>query len=184
MHRIIFTVLALILSTGIWVQGQELSRKEKKQIRKEQQEAELEQKAALTALMVEHHMFVLEADRLRDKRGNTVNVPSNLNFIASDSVVGVIQIGSHQYVGSNGVGGITVEGQIANYEFTHNEKNGTYNISYNVRSSVGYYDVRISVFRDGRADATVSSNWPGRVNYQGYLVPPSESRVWQGTSIY
>jgi len=167
-------------------QEQELSRKEQrklqKQLKKEQQQEELAQKAALVQLMVEHHAFVLEADRLTDKRGNMANVPAMLNFVAADSVSGVIQIGSNAYVGMNGVGGITVEGTLANYEYSRNEKNGTYMVSYNVRSSVGNYDVRMTVFPDARAQATISSNWPGRVNYSGRLVPPAASRVWKGTT--
>ena len=176
----------MIFTVAAFAQEQEMSKKEQrqlqKQLKKEQQQEELAQKAALVALMMEHHAFVLEADRLMDKRGNMANVPSTLNFVAADSVRGVIQIGSHSYVGMNGVGGITVEGDLANYSYTRNEKNGTYSVSYNVRSSVGNYDVRMTVFSDSRAEATVSSNWPGRVSYSGYLVPPGASRVWEGTT--
>jgi hypothetical protein len=186
MKRILFTGLAVIFSVAAIAQEQELSKSEQrqlqKQLKKEQQQEELAQKAALVALMVEHHAFVLEADRLISKRGDVVNVPSNLNFVAADSVNGVIQIGSYSYVGMNGVGGITVDGNLANYSYTRNEKNGTYAVSYNVRSSVGNYDVRMTVFPDTRAEATVSSNWPGRVSYSGYLVPPFSSRVWKGTT--
>jgi len=136
----------------------------------------------LTRLMVEHQQFVLEADQLRDKRGNTVNVSSMINFIACDSVNGVIQIGSNSYVGMNGVGGITIEGPISNYKYELNEKNGTYSVSYNVRSSTGNYDVRMTVFGEGRADASVSSSWPGRLSYSGYLVRPATSKVYKGMS--
>ena len=188
MKKILLVVLALLVGLPGFAQEQELTKKEQrqlqKQLKKEQQEEQARQQAALISLMVEYRRFVLEADRLRDKRGNTVNVPSNLNFVASDSITGVIQIGSHQYVGSNGVGGITVEGTITNYQFSRHEKSGTYTVSYNIRSSTGHYDIQMSVFPDGRADATVSSNWPGRVNYSGYLVPPAQSRVWKGTTRY
>ena len=132
--------------------------------------------------MMEYHRFVLEADQLRDKRGNTVNVSSMINFIASDSITGVIQIGSNQYVGMNGAGGITIEGTISNYKMTHNEKNGTYNVTYTVLSSLGAFTVQLTAYTGGRADATVSSNWPGKVNYSGYLVPPSVSKVYKGLS--
>jgi hypothetical protein len=134
--------------------------------------------------MVQQQRFVLEADRLRDKRGSTVNVPSTLNFIAVDSLDGVLQIGSNAYVGLNGVGGITVEGSVTGYEFKLNERNGSYNVKYFLRSPSGSYDVQMVVFGDGRADATVSSTWPGKLNYSGFLVPPGASRVWKGTSRY
>lgn len=186
MKTVISITMSVLLSLTAFGQDQELSRKEQRklqrELKKEQQQEELKQKAALVELMVKHHAFVLEADRLTDKRGNVANVSPMLNFVAADSVSGVIQIGSHSYVGMNGVGGITVEGTLANYKFSQNERNGTYQVSYNVRSSVGNYDVRMTVFPDTRAEATVSSNWPGKVNYSGFLVPPGSSRVWKGTT--
>ena len=168
--------------------AQELSKKEQrklnKELKKEEKAKEAAAQAAVVQLMVEYQRFVLEADRLRDKRGTTVNVPSTLNFIAVDSLNGVLQIGSNAYVGLNGVGGITVEGSVAGYEYKLNEKNGSYNVKYFLRSPSGSYDVQMVVFGDGRADATVSSTWPGKLNYSGFIVPPAASRVWKGTSRY
>lgn len=186
MKQILVLSLALFMAIPVFTQAQELSKKEQKalqkQLKKEQQADQAAQQMAITELMVLHQKFVLEADRLRDKRGNTINVSSMINFIACDSVNGVIQIGSNSYAGMNGVGGITVEGPISNYKYELNEKNLTYIVSYNVRSSSGTYDVRMTVFGEGRADAIVSSNWPGRVNYSGYMVPPIASKVYKGTS--
>lgn len=184
MKQFIIFLIAFLLAAPAF--SQELSNKEQrklqKQLKKEQQAEEAAKTAAVVGLMVEYQRFVLEADQLRDKRGNTVNVSPSINFIACDSINGVIQIGSNSYVGQNGVGGITVEGPISNYKYTTNEKNGTYNVSYNVRSTVGHYDVRMTVFSNGRGDATVSSTWPGQLNYIGNLVPPSISKVYKGTS--
>lgn len=184
MKQIFIFLVAVLLAVPAF--SQELSKKEQrklqKQLKKEQQAEEAAKTAAVVGLMVEYQQFVLEADRLRDKRGNTVNVSPSINFIACDSITGVIQIGSNAYVGLNGVGGITVDGPISNYKYTRIEKNGTYNVTYNVRTVVGNYDVRMTVFSDGRADATVSSSWPGQLNYSGYLMPPAVSKVYKGMS--
>jgi hypothetical protein len=186
MKSILILTAALMLTMP--AAAQELSKKEQrklnKELKKEQKAKEAEAKAAVVQLMVEQQRFVLEADRLRDKRGSTVNVPSTLNFIAVDSLDGVLQIGSNAYVGLNGVGGITLEGSVTGYEFKLNERNGSYNVKYFLRSPSGSYDVQMVVFGDGRADATVSSTWPGKLNYSGFLVPPGASRVWKGTSRY
>jgi len=155
-----------------------------KELKKEQEAEEAARKSEIVNWMVENHRFVLEADRLRDKYGNTSYVSSMINFLAADSVSGVIQIGSDRYVGLNGVGGITVEGRISSYEYSHNEKNGTYNIRYYLGAPTGNYDVNMVVFSDGRAQATVTSTWPGKLNYLGYLVPPANSRVFKGTTVY
>ena len=116
MKKIIFAGLAITLTISAFSQEQELSRKEQRKIQKElkkEQQAEMATKRAVeVGLMVEYGRFVLEANKLRDKRGNTVDVPAMLNFIATDSTTGVIQIGSYQYVGLNGVGGLTIEGPL------------------------------------------------------------------------
>ena len=186
MKSITILLAALIISAS--GMAQELSKKEQrqlnKQLKKEQKAKEAATKAVITKILVEGQRFVLEADRLRDKRGNTVNVPATLNFIAVDSLSGVLQIGSNSYVGRNGVGGITEEGTVSDYSYKLNEKSGIYTVTYYLRSPSGNYDVNMVVYRDGRADATVSSNWPGKLNYSGYLVAPGASRVFQGSTRY
>jgi hypothetical protein len=186
MKRVLIIILAASMLIPAFAQEQELSKKEQKalqkQLKKEQEAEEATKRALMVGLMIEHRKFVLEADRLQDSRGNSANVSSMINFVACDSVNGVVQIGSDLYIGGNGVGGITVEGPIGNYKSSYNEKNGTYSISYNIRSNIGAYDVRISIYGEGRAEATVTSNWPGRLNYSGYLVTPAVSKVYKGMS--
>ena len=185
MKRVLIFVFAVLLTLPAFTQ--ELSKKERKQLdkelKKEQKAEEAAQQAAVVDAMVVYNRFVLEANTIKDKRGTSLQVSSNINFIASDSISGVIQVGSNTYIGRNGVGGVTVEGSIADYKYSKNEKNGTYSITYYLRTPVGSYDVRISVYSDGRADADVSSTtWGDKLRYSGYLVPPGISRVYKGTS--
>lgn len=186
MKRVSIFVLAVLLSLPAF--AQELSKKEQKQLdkelKKEQKAVEAAQKAAVVDAMITYHRFVLEVNTLRDKRGTSLQVSSKINFIASDSINGVIQVGSNTYIGRNGVGGVTVEGSIADYKYSKNEKNGTYNVTYYLRTPVGSYDVRMTAYSDGRADADVSSTtWGDRLRYSGYLVPTGISRVYKGTSL-
>lgn len=167
---------------------QELSKKEKKQLekelKKEQKAEEAAQKAKVVDAMVHYQQFVLEANTLRDKRGTQIQVSSNINFVAADSLTGVIQVGSNTYIGRNGVGGVTVDGSISDYKYTLHEKSGSYNVSYFLRTPVGSYDIRITAYPDGRADADVSSTtWGDKLRYSGFLVPPGMSRVYKGTSL-
>ena len=187
MKRLLTIVLVTLLALPAF--SQELSKKEQKQLekqlKKEQKAEEAAQKANLVSAMVEYQRFVLEAYSLKDKRGNLVNVSSNINFVAADSLQGVIQVGSNTYIGANGVGGVTVEGSISNYKYTLHERSGSYTISYYLRTPVGSYDVRMTAFSDGRASADVSSTtWGGKLTYNGYLVPPSVSRVYKGITTY
>ena len=167
---------------------QELNRKEQrkleKELKKEQKATEAAQKAEVVTAMVELQRFVLEANTLRDKRGNSIPVSSNINFISADSISGVIQVGSNTYIGQNGVGGITVSGSISEYRFTRHERSGSYNISYMLRTPVGSYDVQMTARPDGYADATVrSTTWGDQLRYSGYLVPLGLSRVFKGMSL-
>jgi len=186
MKRVIIFVLAALITLPAFTQ--ELSKKEQKQLekelKKEQKAEKAAQQAAVVDAMVLYHKFVLEANTIRDKRGSSIQVSSKINFVASDSISGVIQVGSNTYIGANGVGGVTVEGSIADYKYTKNEKNGSYYITYYLRTPLGSYDVRMTAFSDGRADADVASTtWGDKLRYSGYLVPPGISRVYKGSSL-
>jgi hypothetical protein len=186
MRRVIIFLVAAAISLPAF--NQELSRKEQRQLEKEmkreQKAAEAAQKSEIVTAMVELQRFVLEANTLRDKRGTSVPVASNINFISADSLTGVIQVGSNLYVGRNGVGGVTVEGKVSDYKFNRHERSGSYNISYILQTPVGSYDVQITAYPDSRADATVrSTTWGDQLRYSGYLVPLGLSRVYKGMSL-
>ena len=186
MKRFIGIMLAVLIALPVFTQ--ELSKKERKQLekelKKEQQAEEAAQMASVVEAMVFYQRFVLEANTLRDKRGNSVQVSSDINFIGADSLTGVIQVGSNIYIGQNGVGGITLDGSIADYKYTRHEKSGSYSVSYYLRTPLGSYDVRLTVYPDGRANADVqSSSWGDRLHYSGNLVPPGISRVFKGSSL-
>ena len=75
LRYILYTVLcALFLLGGMAAHAQELSPKEQrklmKQLRKEEEAEVRARDAELVGLMLNHKQFVLEADQLRDRRGN------------------------------------------------------------------------------------------------------------------
>ncbi len=186
MKKIIIMLVVTLISIPAFTQ--ELSRREQrkleKELRKEQEAKELEASALVVTAMVNHATFVLEANQLRNKMGESIVVTSALNFVAADSTTGVLQIGDDAGIGPNGVGGITVEGRIADYKFTQHERSGSYNVSYYLQTPVGTYDVRLTAMPNGRGEATISnSTWGGRIIYSGFLVPPGMSRVYKGMAL-
>jgi hypothetical protein len=205
MKRVITIVLAALLTLPAFTQ--EFSKKEQKQLKKEQKAEEAARKAKVLEAMVHHQRFVLEANTLKNKQGKIFNVSSKVNFIAADSLTGAVQVGtysygSYSYIRRNGVGGITVDGTIANYKFTKHEKSGSYYITYNLTTPVGSYEVRLKAYPDGRANADVRSDaplttypdrrmkifysrptWGDKITYSGYLVPIGISRVFLGASL-
>lgn len=61
--------------------------------------------------------FVIEADEVTFKRGYTVHVTSNTNFIAFCGDKAVVQVAFNvPWPGFNGLGGITLEGSVSGYK--------------------------------------------------------------------
>ena len=133
--------------------------------------------------MLDSMQFVLEANTLRDVRGNIVNVTSNLNFIMMDSSLSVIQIGSNNRLGANGVGGVTAKGSVSKLNVTKNDKQKSFTVSWSLMSPIGMYDVTMFVSANGTASATLSGITPGRLYFDGNLVPLTQSKVYEGRSL-
>jgi hypothetical protein len=187
MKKIAFITIIILLGGMVHAQdtGTLSPREQRKLLKEEKKRIEKEEAARYAKLveqMVTEPAFVLEADMLHDRYGQSVQVQSTINFLKVDSTHGVVQVGSPRYLGQNGVGGVTLEGPVSRYEVEKNEKRGTYYISYGLRGTLGNYDVTISVSSNGRADARVSGNFSGSLRYSGRLVHPANSHVYKGTS--
>ncbi len=132
--------------------------------------------------MLENSTFVLEADWLSDKYGNRVSVSSMINFIKIDEKEGVIQVGSNQSLGRNGVGGVTAEGNLTQYEVKKLGKDKGYFVNMTVMTNIGTYDISMNISSNGSTRATLSGLGSGRLYFDGYLYSPENSQVYQGTS--
>jgi hypothetical protein len=186
-------LILLLIISPVFLYGQDvestLSKKEQKALAKEkrkaEQEAVAEKQKEITALMLEYHRFVLEADYVAGKSGSRTPVNSTLNFVIVDSTKATLQLGSPWGLGINGVGGVTVDGNVTRYELNkkENKKGVSYNLTLYIMSSIGTYDIQMWVSQSGRADATVRGNVSGQLTYSGNLVPLAQSRVYKGTSI-
>jgi uncharacterized protein YdeI (BOF family) len=176
---VILMILVLAIAVGTFAQDN----KESKETKKEQKKAVLDGEYAATSAMLDSMQFVLEANMLRDARGNLANVTSNLNFIMVDSSTSVIQIGSNSSLGSNGVGGTTAKGSVSKWKVDKNDKKKSFTVSWTLMSSIGIYDVIIFVSADGTANATLSGITPGRLYFDGTIVPLAKSRVYEGRSL-
>lgn len=166
------------------VQGQEkagkqkLTRQEKKELRRQQDE---DAKKIVDAI-IEARQFVLEANLIKGKRGQTFSVSSTINFVMVDSNKAVFQFGSAHTIGVNGVGGATVEGKITRFDVNKREKSGSYFIRINISATTGFYEIRLEISSTGMADAQVTALSNKKIGYSGRIVPLSESSVFQGMS--
>ena len=183
MKKFIIIILSLMLVAPLFAQeSKKEQRKAEKQARKEVKAKQNAENAAIMKASLAAQQFVLEAGFLADRKGQRIVVQSNLNFIAVDGDQGAFQFGNGQDVGYNGVGGVTVEGRLEDFELKES-KNGIFNINFRIVSSLGNIFVSMTVNPNGNADATVRGNSSARLKYTGKIVPLAASRIYKGSRI-
>jgi hypothetical protein len=179
-----FRHITLIISLvcfygGVMASGQ---KEDNKMSRKEKRAAESEQLYLKNKQIIEERAFVLESDFLQDRYGYRIPVTRNINFIMVDGDQAIIQIGSNVGLGPNGVGGVTAKGRITKWELQENEKKKTFNVRMNVLTSIGMYDVSLSL-GNHHSTARLTGLRPGNLTFDGDLVALEESRVFEGRSL-
>lgn len=176
----IISILLLIGLSCSFVTAQQLTRQERKEVRKSAMAANYQ---ILDSLLSERS-FVLEADYLADKYGYRVPVNSMLNFIKVDGSTGVLQTGSDFGMGSNSVGGATAEGSIGGWNIKRDPKNLSYTVRFNLVSNIGSYNILLTVNSANNASATISGTTPGKLVWQGHLTTVNNSRVFKGINSF
>lgn len=151
--------------------------------KKERRQAQLEKEYQATKQMLDNKDFVLESYALQNRWGFQRQVSSNLNFVAVDSTEAIIQVGSNSRIGPNGVGGVTARGPITKWKLYQNPKSKSFNLQMTVMTKIGFYDLNFNISADGTANAMLTGLTSGQLNFQGNLVPWSDSSVYVGTSL-
>jgi len=172
-------IIVLILLTILFNPAYSQETTELKQAKKQEEKEKFQE----TKRILESKSFVLETDYLQDRRGNRIMVNPTINFIEVNSETGVIQIGSDYRIGPNGVGGVTAKGKITKWELEQNKKKKNFNVTMHVMTSIGSYDVHMSIGYDGKARARLSGMKPITLIFDGEIVPLSESKTYEGSSI-
>lgn len=180
MKRTIIFFILVIFANFAFAGGQQ---DQSQMTKKEQRKAEAEKAYQLTKQMLENKDFVLESDFLQDKYGNRIVVSPMINFVAVDSSVAVIQIGSNRGLGYNGVGGVTAKGTITDWKLKEDEKRNSFTLSMNVMTNLGMYDLHFNIGSSGNATARLTGLRPGQLTFDGDLVPIAESMVYEGRSL-
>ena len=171
-------VLSGLSSQTVYSSSQDV--KPDKQSRKEARKAQLTANFYVLDSLLRSGRFVLEADFLQNKYGARVSVPTTLNFIRVEGPRGVLQTGSDTRQGYNGVGGVTAEGSIVNYKIDNDKKHLSTTVTFNLVSTLGNFDIFLTVSADNNATATISGSTSGRLSWDGHLVTLNNSRVFKG----
>ena len=165
-------------------QQEELTRAQKRKVRKQLEAIQdsLDYAAAVKAL--QERNFVMSADQLVFKHGETAFVTSATNFVSLTGDDAVVQIAPFNSGGPNGVGCITVEGKASSVKVDR-AKRGTLLFSMNV-SGLGISAMVTISLPEGsnRASLLVESMYrSGRITLNGRLLPYDRRSVVQGASL-
>ncbi len=184
MKQSVVLVLAAILLVPLGLSAQddkELSRKERKAL--QQQLDSLKFLQAFSA--IEDKEFVLEADRVIFKQGQTAYVSSNTNFVAVSGERAVVQVAFNVPSGGpNGIGGVTVEGSVTKFDMQTDDK-GKVTVSMNVMGRGISAMLMIELYKgSNRAQVTVTPNFnSSRLTLSGVVVASEESNVFKATPL-
>lgn len=185
MKKLIVLLIAAIVSVGsMYAQDYDERAKLREERRAEQERIDsLNYEIAKQA--INEKKYVLEADRIFFKRGETTYVTPTTNFVSVDNNEATVQLAFNgPYSGPNGLGGITVDGTVTNYKYKENKKGNIF-ISMNVMGTGISAQVTISLSRgSNQATVTVTPNFnSNRISLQGIIVPRELSRVFKGTAL-
>lgn len=129
--------------------------------------------------------FVLEATSVTFKNGSTAFVNSTTNFIYLKGNKAVVQISPSNFAsGPNGVGGVTVEGNVTDLQVKTDNKGRT-TLSMNVMGIGINAQVEVYMYPGtSRASATVYPNFNSNTLWiQGTIVPYENSNIFEGNSL-
>lgn len=187
MKKLMLILSAVFLMTQFGLsqdtqQERKLTKAEKKAQKKI---AQMRQHEVILAL-VESQNFVIEANRLTDRYGNTIFLNPSINFISLIDSTSTIQLALDGAIrGSNGLGGFTVDSDLQQFKIVEDRFNK--GVRFNLRvfgSALGSADVRVDLNHNGLATATINTLRGGRFTLQGVIVPLEESSVYKGTTIF
>ena len=177
---LLFVIGFSLISYNSKAQDVKLSKQEKKELK----QTELAANYHAIDTLIERRTFVIEADFLQDQRGNRVFVNSVLNYILVDSLKAVLQTGSNDRAGYNGVGGVTAQGNIQNYKVVKDPKKLSYRVSFTVMTNVGIFDVSMDISADTNASATISGLSRGNLTWYGRFQNLYRSSFYKGQETY
>lgn len=128
--------------------------------------------------------FVVEADKLVFKYGDSAFVNSTTNFVSLSDSRAVVQIAPFNGGGPNGVGGITLQGLASNIKIKTDRRGNTY-FTFNVMGAALSANVSISMAKGSNyVSVTVDPTFSGNhISFYGRLVPMAHSKVYEGRSL-
>ena len=194
MKKVLFLTAMLLLTTmATFAQTSKEARAARREALKKEREARKALEAqqdtiaylkAIEALKT--GSFVLEANNVSFPNGIVRYVSSSTNYVQVDNGEGIVQTAFNNVAytpGPNGLGGVTVQGNISGVELRE-DKHGNYYYNYTIQ--VMAISATVSITLTGgtnQASVRISPNFNNNdMTMMGILVPLDESEVFQGTT--
>ena len=187
MKKLALVIVAFALSFHLF--AQEISKEEWRNMSKQERKEHKLQLATTQQLQIMQLLtsraWVLEAYQIQDKYGESAMIEPSLNFVGVAGENATAQLGSSGDIGWNGVGGITIEGNVRGYKLKEGKPGtGAYLQIEISGASSGHVSIAIQISADGTASATLSDNFGDRLTYRGRIVSLAESIVYKGQVNY
>ncbi len=165
-------------------EGRREARKQERMEKKRLQAEANEQGKAMALNLAQNKTLVLEADALYDRYMNRYNMVAE-SFIMFDGDRVVIQTAAPGYIGYNGLGGITLNGKLLDYEVHEGNAKEPVRISAQVSTvALGHGSLNMTISGDGNARATFRDNWGNRVTFSGQVNSLEDAVTFEGMSIF
>lgn len=170
-------LLILFLPFTMNGQSENMTKKEKK----EQKAKENEEKLKVFYKILKSQQFVVEADQVYGDEGSIFNVIPTVNYFAVDSTYSTVQLSFTGVIGWNGVGGVTVDGNIDKYDLKEFKSGKPITLVGSINGRVGgNLQFTMYVYSSGQANVTVNGNWGNSITFQGRLFTLADSKVYKG----
>ncbi len=159
------------------VQNRKISREEQKKIAQQQAKQQFE----IARQALKDSMFVVEVDRIIGQLGRTVYVSANENFVLMNHDYASVQLAVlSTHVGMNGVGGITLAGNISDVQ-ERIDKHGNITYQFRVQGNSISSTVIVTLYKgDNQVSAVMNSTFNnGRITFYGRLFPAHASKVFK-----
>ena len=202
MKRITLSVILALLfcSAPIGIQGQEkkMTRQQKeeawraerlrKRAAEEAKEARNDSIEYMQAIMaIKNGSWALEASSITFNNGATNFVTESTNFISVNSGNGVLQTAfdNSNIYSPNGMGGITLQGNISEEELSMDQEGNLY-YSFNITGAQISATVNITLTAySNQATATIDPNFSTNdMTMSGYIYPYDSAGIFEGSPSY
>lgn len=129
--------------------------------------------------------FTFEADKVVFPYGQIAYVNSNTNFVSVNKDDAVVQVAFNvPFSGPNGIGGVTVQGNISGYKI-QTAKKGTTQVSMSVTGIGISAQIWITMYKGSHeASVEILPNFNSRrLTLNGVILPLHKSTVFQGRTL-